>query len=65
MSDEVSEPANMNVLILLMISSSDMRSSGGRSVAAFDFTRKAGAVSVCVCRAYINQLTKQTQQILS
>jgi len=34
----VSEPANMKVLILSRISSSDIRCSGGRSVAALDLT---------------------------
>lgn len=34
----VSEPANMNVLMLWRMSSSDMRCSGGRSVAALDTT---------------------------
>lgn len=36
--DEVSEPANMKVLMLCNMSSSEIRYSGRRSVARFDFT---------------------------
>ena len=37
-SEEVSEPANMNVLMLFKMSSSEIRWSAGRSTATFDRT---------------------------
>jgi hypothetical protein len=37
-SEEVSDPANMKVLTLFRMSSSDIRWSGGMSVLRFDFT---------------------------
>ena len=37
-NEVVSEPANMKVLMLCRMSSSDIRCSGGRSVAALDLT---------------------------
>lgn len=41
-SEEVSEPANMKVLMLWRMSSSDILFSGARSFEAFDFTGSLG-----------------------
>jgi hypothetical protein len=45
--EDVSEPANMKVLMLWSMSSSEMRNSGGRSAAALDFTGGRGRDVKC------------------
>ena len=65
--DVVSDPANMKVLMLCRISSSEMRCSSGRSVAAFDLTRQRCECPLSIFNLVFGNvmLTEKSEKILA